>query len=150
MNGRQFKKLCKRAAAVMIKVEPKLKSQLILSEERGCEPEIGQIYKWDINTLRQNWRWKAGKDKTPDSLPKGIAGFGCWDGYYEPAIEFACHAINNHVRLTEENKRLREALEKIQRMQSRTPELPEDYTHEDVGDLNDRIDEVFGIVNTAL
>ncbi|EMZ1487768.1 hypothetical protein ABC295_000963 [Vibrio cholerae] len=84
MNGRQFKKLCKRAAEVMIKVEPKLKSQLILSEERGCEPEIGRIYKWDINTLRQNWRWKAGKDKTPDSLPKGIAGFGCWDGYYEP------------------------------------------------------------------
>ncbi|HDI3147874.1 TPA: hypothetical protein PMB01_001698 [Vibrio cholerae] len=71
-------------------------------------------------------------------------------GWYEPAIEFACHAINNHDRLTEENKRLREALEKIQRMQSRTPELPEDYTHEDVGDLNDRIDEVFGIVNTAL
>ncbi|HFG2023382.1 TPA: hypothetical protein ACGF6J_000792 [Vibrio cholerae] len=59
-------------------------------------------------------------------------------------------AVNNHDRLTEENKRLREALEKIQRMQSRTPELPEDYTHEDVGDLNDRIDEVFGIVNTAL
>ncbi|HIH0452595.1 TPA: hypothetical protein ACYHN4_002770 [Vibrio cholerae] len=57
---------------------------------------------------------------------------------------------DNHDRLTEENKRLREALEKIQRMQSRTPELPEDYTHEDVGDLNDRIDEVFGIVNTAL
>ncbi len=53
-------------------------------------------------------------------------------------------------KLAEENKRLREALEKIQRMQSRTPELPEDYTHEDVGDLNDRIDEVFGIVNTAL
>ncbi|EMZ1487777.1 hypothetical protein ABC295_000972 [Vibrio cholerae] len=53
-------------------------------------------------------------------------------------------------KLTEENKRLRESLEKIQRMQSRTPELPEDYTHEDVGDLNDRIDEVFGIVNTAL
>ncbi|EGR4487109.1 hypothetical protein D6V39_02645 [Vibrio cholerae] len=59
-------------------------------------------------------------------------------------------AVNNHDRLTEENNRLRDALEKIQRMQSRTPELPEDYTHEDVGDLNDRIDEVFGIVNTAL
>ncbi|WP_114774105.1 hypothetical protein [Vibrio cholerae] len=57
---------------------------------------------------------------------------------------------DNHDRLVEENKRLREALEKIQRMQSRTPELPEDCTHEDVGDLNDRIDEVFGIVNTAL
>lgn len=53
-------------------------------------------------------------------------------------------------RLTQENQQLREALEKIQRMQSRTPELPEDYTHEDVGDLNDRIDEVFGIVNTTL
>ncbi|WP_336941455.1 hypothetical protein [Vibrio cholerae] len=57
---------------------------------------------------------------------------------------------DNHDRLVEENKRMRDALEKIQRMQSRTPELPEDYTHEDVGDLNDRIDEVFGIVNTAL
>ncbi|EGR2446753.1 TPA: hypothetical protein ACMDTO_000145 [Vibrio cholerae] len=84
MNGRQFKKLCKRAAAVMIKIQPQFESQLFFSEERGGEPEITRHYKWDVNTLRQNWRWKGDRDAMPDSLPKGIAGFGCWDGYYEP------------------------------------------------------------------
>lgn len=99
MNGRQFKKLCKRAAEVMIKAEPKLKVQLILSEDRGDSPEVGRIYKWDINTLRQNWRWKGSRDATPDSLPKGIAGFGCWDGYYEPEWddEDALSALIGHV-----------------------------------------------------
>ncbi|HFQ5056286.1 TPA: hypothetical protein ACGU7J_001668 [Vibrio vulnificus] len=63
MNGRQFKKLCKRAAAVMIKIQPHLESQLFFSEERGGEPEITQHYKWDVNTLRQNWRWKDSRDK---------------------------------------------------------------------------------------
>ncbi|EGR4104983.1 hypothetical protein DDO72_07320 [Vibrio cholerae] len=84
MNGRQFKKLCKRAASVMIKIQPQLESKLCFSETRGDEPEIGRIYKWDVNTLRQNWRWKGDREAMPDSLPRGIAGFGCWDGYYEP------------------------------------------------------------------
>lgn len=52
--------------------------------------------------------------------------------------------------LAEENAKLREILESIQRLQSRTPELPDNYSHEDVGQLNDRIDEIFGKVNTAL
>lgn len=84
MNGRQFKKLCKRAAEVMIKLEPKIKSTLVISEERGEPPEITRHYKWDIDTLRQNWRWKTRKEPVPDVLPRGIAGFGGWDGYYEP------------------------------------------------------------------
>lgn len=66
------------------------------------------------------------------------------------AGEAICHAINNHDRLTSENERLREALLKIQKLQERTPELPDDYSHDDVGILSDRIDEAFGIVNTAL
>ncbi|EJX7572448.1 hypothetical protein OEK23_003579 [Vibrio cholerae] len=84
MNGRQFKKLCKRAAEVMIKIEPKIKSTLVISEERGEPPEITRHYKWDMDTLRQNWRWKTRKEPVPDVLPSGIAGFGGWDGYYEP------------------------------------------------------------------
>lgn len=67
----------------------------------------------------------------------------------EPA-KATMHAIQNHDRLTSENARLREVLLKIQRIQERTPELPYDYSHDDVGILNDRIDEVSGIVNTAL
>ena len=45
---------------------------------------------------------------------------------------------------------LREVLQKISRVSQRTPELNDDYTHEDVGILNDRIDEVFGFVETAI
>ncbi|EOX1555473.1 hypothetical protein ACPD0L_000775 [Vibrio cholerae] len=99
MNGRQFKKLCKRAAEVMIKVEPKIKSTLVISEERGEPPEITRHYKWDMDTLRQNWRWKTRKEPVPDVLPKGIAGFGGWDGYYEPEWydEDALSALIGHV-----------------------------------------------------
>ncbi|WP_114774103.1 hypothetical protein [Vibrio cholerae] len=102
MNGRQFKKLCKRASSVMIKIQPQLKSQLCFSEERGDEPEITRHYKWDVNTLRQNWRWKGNRDAMPDSLPKAIAGFGCWDGYYEPEWddEDALSALMHYVRVT--------------------------------------------------
>ncbi|EKF9299612.1 hypothetical protein O1B50_000105 [Vibrio cholerae] len=102
MNGRQFKKLCKRAAEVMIKIQPQLKSQLCFSETRGEEPEITRHYKWDVNTLRQNWRWKGDRDAMPDSLPRGIAGFGCWDGYFEPdwSDEDALSELMHYVRAT--------------------------------------------------
>ncbi|HGS4635401.1 TPA: hypothetical protein ACMDPH_003447 [Vibrio cholerae] len=102
MNGRQFKKLCKRAAEVMIKVEPKIKSTLVISEERGEPPEITRHYKWDMDTLRQNWRWKTRKEPVPDVLPRGIAGFGGWDGYYEPewSDEDALSKLMNYVRET--------------------------------------------------
>lgn len=59
-------------------------------------------------------------------------------------------SVRDHDRLISENARLREALLKIHRMQERTPEFPDDYSHDDVGYLNDRIDEVFGIANTVL
>ncbi|HAS4952600.1 TPA: hypothetical protein I7D81_002188 [Vibrio cholerae] len=38
----------------------------------------------------------------PDSLPKGIAGFGCWDGYYEPEWydEDALSKLMHYVRET--------------------------------------------------
>lgn len=49
-----------------------------------------------------------------------------------------------------EYTKLSEALESIQEMQLRTPDLPENYSHEDVALLNDRIDEIFGKVNETL
>lgn len=52
--------------------------------------------------------------------------------------------------MTDEIAELREVLDKISRVAQRTPELNDNYTHEDVGILNDRIDEVFGIVETAI
>ncbi len=68
----------------------------------------------------------------------------------EAARDCIVESINNHERLAEENAELREVLQKISRVSQRTPELNDDYTHEDVGVLNDRIDEVFGIIETAM
>ncbi|HDI3344828.1 TPA: hypothetical protein PMK43_002087 [Vibrio cholerae] len=102
MNGRQFKKLCKRAAAVMIKIQPQLESQLFFSSAGDEPPEITRYYHWDKNTLGQNWRQKTREAEEPDMLPSGIAGFGCVDGYYEPewSDEDALSALMHYVRDT--------------------------------------------------
>lgn len=80
MNGRQFKKLCKKSAEVMIRLNHRYSNVLFFSECRDEYPEIARRYKWDRDTIKQNWR---GKGIEPDFLPVGIAGFGCMDGYYE-------------------------------------------------------------------
>ncbi|HDZ9238723.1 TPA: hypothetical protein RUZ16_000310 [Vibrio cholerae] len=102
MNGRQFKKLCKRAASVMIKIQPHLESQLFFSSEGDEPPEVTHYYHWDKNTLDQNWRQKTRKAKEPDMLPSGIAGFGCVYGYYEPewSDEDALSALMHYVFCT--------------------------------------------------
>ena len=53
-------------------------------------------------------------------------------------------------QLEADKAELLEALNEIERMQVHTPELPEDYEDEDVAKLNDRIDEIFGLVNTVI
>lgn len=94
MNKRQFKKLCKQAANVMVNVSECYKSQLFYSDSNDEFPEIGMKYKWERNTIKQNWR---GKGEEPDMLPKRIAGFGCVSGYYEPEWE-DCDALSTLIR----------------------------------------------------
>lgn len=52
--------------------------------------------------------------------------------------------------LLEELTILRDAFSKIKQVEKNTPLLDEDYTDDDVANLDDSVNEIFGIVNTTM
>lgn len=48
-------------------------------------------------------------------------------------------------QLAEDNAELLELVKKIHLIMRNTKELPDDYTHEDVGELDDRFNEISGL-----